>query len=44
MNKERVVPEQAAPNHSPYYFVNEDALIVGMRAMASLAVDYAATQ
>ena len=44
VNKEGVVPEEAAPNHSPYYFVNEDALIVGMRAMASLAVDYAATQ
>ena len=44
VNKEGVDPGEAAPNHSPYYFVNEDALIVGMRAMASLAVDYAASK
>ncbi len=32
----------AAPNHSPYFFVDEGALIVGVRTMASLAVDYLA--
>ncbi len=33
---------EAAPNHSPHFFVNEDALVVGVRAMASLAYDYLA--
>jgi amidohydrolase len=28
------------PNHSPYFLVDESALIVGVRAMASLAVDF----
>jgi amidohydrolase len=28
------------PNHSPRFVVNEDALLVGVRAMANLAVDY----
>jgi amidohydrolase len=31
---------EAAPNHSPYFYVNEDALQIGVRAMATLAVDY----
>ena len=31
---------EAASNHSPYFYVNEDALQIGVRAMASLAVDY----
>ena len=31
---------EAAANHSPYYYVNEDALQIGVRAMATLAVDY----
>jgi amidohydrolase len=31
---------EAATNHSPYFYVNEDALHVGVRAMATLAVDY----
>lgn len=31
---------EAASNHSPYFFVNEDALEIGVRAMAMLAVDY----
>ncbi len=31
---------EAASNHSPYFYVNEDALEVGVRAMATLAVDY----
>lgn len=31
---------EAASNHSPYFYVNEDALQIGVRALASLAVDY----
>jgi amidohydrolase len=33
----------AAANHSPYFFADESALPVGVRAMASLAVDYLMT-
>jgi len=29
-----------APNHSPYFFADEGALPVGVRALANLAVDY----
>jgi metal-dependent amidase/aminoacylase/carboxypeptidase family protein len=28
------------PNHSPYFYVDESALVVGVRAMSSLAVDF----
>jgi len=31
---------EAASNHSPYFYVNEDALQIGVRALATLAVDY----
>jgi len=31
--------EDAAPNHSPYFTVDEDALRVGVRALAHVAVD-----
>src|SRR3954452_11596568 len=34
---------KAAPNHSPEFFIDEAALIVGMRALAGLAVDYGST-
>ena len=40
VNREGVAPDEAAPNHSPKFYVNEDALIVGVRAMAGVAVDY----
>jgi len=33
-------PGEAIPLHSPYLFVDEGALIYGVRAMASLAVEY----
>ena len=36
-------PAKAAPNHSPNFFVDESALVVGARTMASLAVNYLAT-
>ncbi|HVR28216.1 MAG TPA: amidohydrolase [Thermoanaerobaculia bacterium] len=34
--------EQAAPNHSPFFFVDESGLRLGVRAMANLAWDYLA--
>jgi amidohydrolase len=33
-------PAQAAPNHNPRFFVDERALVVGTRTMASLAVNF----
>jgi amidohydrolase len=33
-------PATAAPNHSPFFFTDEGALIVGVRAMAHLVADY----
>ncbi|MEM6707182.1 MAG: amidohydrolase [Pseudomonadota bacterium] len=35
-----VPPEQAIPNHSPLFYVDEAALKPGVRAMANLALDY----
>jgi amidohydrolase len=37
-----IPPEEAAPNHSPYFFADEAALPLGVRAMANLVVDYLA--
>jgi amidohydrolase len=34
--------QKGAPGHSPNFFVDEKGLIVGIRAMANLAVDYLA--
>ena len=36
-------PSKVAPNHSPRFFVDEGALIPGIRAIASLAVDFLQT-
>ena len=36
-------PAKAAPNHNPNFFVDEKALVVGTRTMASLAVNFLAT-
>jgi len=33
-------PTKVEPNHSPRFFVDESALVTGVRALASLAVDY----
>lgn len=41
INKEGVPPDEAASNHSPLFYVNEDALIVGVRAFVGLALEYA---
>jgi amidohydrolase len=40
INREGVRAADAAPNHSPQFFVNESALITGVRALSALAVDY----
>jgi amidohydrolase len=32
--------DQIAPNHSPLFRVDEDALVYGVRAMAAMTVDY----
>jgi hypothetical protein len=33
---------KAAPNHSPNFFVDEKALVVGVRALAMVTVNYLA--
>jgi metal-dependent amidase/aminoacylase/carboxypeptidase family protein len=33
-------PAKAAPNHNPNFFVDERALVIGVRTMATLAVDF----
>jgi amidohydrolase len=33
-------PAKAAPNHNPKFFVDEAALVVGVRTMATLAADF----
>jgi amidohydrolase len=40
VNKAGVSADDAAPNHSPRFFVDEDALPTGVRTMANLAMDY----
>lgn len=40
INKPGIKAEDAASNHSPHFYVNEDALIVGVRTMANLALYY----
>jgi amidohydrolase len=37
-------PAKAAPNHNPQFFVDESALVVGTRTMATLAVDFLSSQ
>jgi len=32
--------DEAAPNHSPFFYVDESGLVLGVRVMASLAWDY----
>lgn len=42
VNAPGVPAEDAAPNHSPLFYVNEAALPTGVRALVSLATDYLA--
>ena len=37
-------PATAAPNHNPKFFVDEAALVVGARTMASLTVNFLSTE
>ena len=39
VNPPGVAPEEAAPNHSPHFRLDEDALQIGVRALAHLAID-----
>jgi amidohydrolase len=39
-----VAERDAAPNHSPLFRVDESALVLGVRAMANLAVDFLAEE
>lgn len=38
-----VDPRQSAPNHSPRFFVDESALLLGVRSLAHLTLDYMAS-
>lgn len=40
VNRSGVSPGEAAENHSPHFFVNEDALSVGVRALTFVTLDY----
>ncbi len=33
-------PEDLAPNHSPFFFVNDDAMLAGLRTMVGLPLGY----
>jgi amidohydrolase len=35
--------KQSAPNHSPHFFVDESALLLGVRSLAHLTLDYMAS-
>ncbi len=35
-----VLPENAIPNHSPFFTADESALVPGVRVMSQLAIDY----
>ncbi len=41
VRKDGVAADEAPANHSPFFDANEDALIVGVRTMVGLALDYA---
>ena len=41
---EKYSENDAPSNHSPLFDANEDALIIGVRTMVGLALDYAGTQ
>ncbi|MBP6053985.1 MAG: amidohydrolase, partial [Pseudomonadales bacterium] len=44
VNLPGVSADQAAPNHSPLFVVNESALKTGVRTLSTLALDYLQTQ
>jgi metal-dependent amidase/aminoacylase/carboxypeptidase family protein len=40
VNAEGVAAGEAATNHSPLFYINEDALPLGVEALSSLVLDY----
>ena len=38
--KEGAAPGESASNHSPYFYVNDAALPVGVEALSSLALEW----
>jgi amidohydrolase len=44
VNEKGVAAGEAPANHSPFFDANEDALIVGVRTMVGLALDYASAK
>ena len=44
VNANGVSTGEAAPNHSPLFYVNEDALPLGVYALSSLVIDYLVKQ
>jgi amidohydrolase len=44
INKPGVGQNDAAPNHSPKFYVNEDALVTGVKTLSALAIDYLESQ
>ena len=38
--KDGAGPSQSAPNHSPYFYVNDNALPVGVEALSNLALTW----
>jgi amidohydrolase len=38
--KDGVAPEASGPNHSPYFYVNDKALPVGVEALSNLALEW----
>jgi amidohydrolase len=40
ISPEGIAPEDTPPNHSPYFTVNEAALLVGVKAHVTVALDY----
>ena len=43
VNAEGVDTEEAAPNHSPLFYINEEALPIGVHVLSSLVIDYLAS-
>lgn len=44
VNANGVSTGEAEPNHSPLFYVNEDALPLGVYALSSLVIDYLVKQ
>ncbi len=44
VNKAGIGADEGIPNHSPKFYVNEDALEVGIKTLSTLAIDYLASK